>query len=61
MLYEVITPGGPINFAQVNNENLAPGAVIQNNIIVASETGGGIHFSGEASAAPNAAIRNNFV
>jgi len=49
-------PGAAINFAQVNSDRIAPGVVIQNNVIVASEAGGGIRFAGEPNTPPTAVL-----
>ncbi len=48
-------PGPPINFNSPNNQNLAPGPVIANNVISGGGQGG-ILFSGDTNAAQQGAV-----
>jgi hypothetical protein len=48
-------PGPVLNHVNLNNEGLAPGAVISNNVITQSGTGG-IRFSGDTNAAMQGAV-----
>lgn len=48
-------PGSPINFGTLNNDRLAPGVIIVNNV-VANVGNGGIRYSGDAAAGPTAPV-----